>query len=502
MAIRKNDLAIYNSMSRQKETFRPVHPEMAGMYVCGPTVYGDGHLGHARPAITFDVVARYLRHLGYKVRYVRNITDVGHLEHDADEGEDKIAKKARLEQLEPMEVVQYYLTRYHDAMRALNVLPPSIEPHASGHIIEQIEYIKTILEAGYAYESEGSVYFDVPKFNRDFGYGRLSGRNIDELLSATRALDGQDEKHNPADFALWKKAAPEHIMHWPSPWSEGFPGWHLECSTMSEKYLGDEIDIHGGGMDLKFPHHEAEIAQSVAHNGHPVVHTWMHNNMITINGQKMGKSLGNFITLQEFFDGSHPLLEQPYSPMTIRFFILQAHYRGTVDFSNEALQSAEKAYGRLMDSYRRLSGLKSALDGQGTVTPARLDEIEAKAYAAMDDDFNTPVVIAVLFELASLINKVNDGHESADAAAIARMKAIFDAFAGDILGLRLDTVGGEGDNANMKPFEDAVDLLLELRKGAKAEKNWAMSDLIRNKLSEIGFDVKDTKDGFQWSLKK
>ncbi len=350
-------LTIYNSMTRRKEEFHPLHDNMVGMYVCGPTVYGDGHLGHARPAITFDIVYRYLTHLGYKVRYVRNITDVGHLEHDADEGEDKIAKKARLEQLEPMEVVQYYMGRYHKAMEALNVLPPSIEPHASGHIIEQIEYIKAILDAGYAYESEGSVYFDVPKFNKDYGYGKLSGRNIDELLATTRELDGQSEKRNPADFALWKKAAPEHIMHWPSPWSEGFPGWHLECSTMSEKYLGETFDIHGGGMDLKFPHHECEIAQSVAHSGHPAVKYWMHNNMITINGKKMGKSLGNFITLDEFFSGSHPLLTQPYSPMTIRFFILQAHYRGTVDFSNEALQASEKALGRMLEGYRRLQEL-------------------------------------------------------------------------------------------------------------------------------------------------
>ena len=356
--MKDNKLTIYNSLSRRKELFEPIHPEHVGMYVCGPTVYGDGHLGHARPAITFDILFRYLRHLGYKVRYVRNITDVGHLEHDADDGEDKIAKKARLEQLEPMEVVQYYLNRYHKAMDALNVLPPSIEPHASGHIIEQIEYIKKILESGYAYVSEGSVYFDVPKYNKDFHYGILSGRNIDELLSETRALDGQSEKHNPADFALWKKAAPEHIMHWPSPWSEGFPGWHLECSTMGEKYLGEQFDIHGGGMDLKFPHHECEIAQSVAHNHHQTVKYWMHNNMITINGQKMGKSLGNFITLDEFFTGKHPLLTQAYSPMTIRFFILQAQYRSTVDFSNEALQASEKAYARMLEGYNRLKEIK------------------------------------------------------------------------------------------------------------------------------------------------
>ena len=330
---------IYNTLTRKKEEFKPLNPPYVGMYVCGPTVYGDAHLGHARPAITFDVLFRYLRHLGYKVRYVRNITDVGHLENDADEGEDKVAKKARLESLEPMEVVQYYLNRYHKAMEALNVLPPSIEPHASGHIIEQIEYIKKIIEAGYAYVSNGSVYFDVVKYNKDHHYGKLSGRNIDDLLNTTRELDGQSEKHNSFDFALWKKASPEHIMRWPSPWSDGFPGWHLECSTMSTKYLGEEFDIHGGGMDLLFPHHECEIAQSVAAQGHETVHYWMHNNMITINGQKMGKSLGNFITLDEFFSGNHKLLQQPYSPMTIRFFILQAHYRSTVDFSKLSVYS-------------------------------------------------------------------------------------------------------------------------------------------------------------------
>ncbi len=339
-----NNLTLYNSLTRIKMPFKPIHDGHVGMYVCGPTVYGDAHLGHARPAITFDVLFRYLRHLGYKVRYVRNITDVGHLEHDADSGEDKIAKKARLEQLEPMEVVQLYLNRYHHDMEALNVLPPSIEPHASGHIIEQIEYVKKILDAGYAYESNGSVYFDVEKYNRDHHYGKLSGRNIEDLLSTTRELDGQEEKRNPLDFALWKKAAPEHIMHWPSPWSEGFPGWHLECSTMGEKYLGETFDIHGGGLDLLFPHHECEIAQSVAAQGHEAVKYWVHNNMITIMGKKMGKSYNNFITLEQFFDGSHPKLEQAYSPMVIRFFILQAHYRSTVDFSNAALQAAEKAF--------------------------------------------------------------------------------------------------------------------------------------------------------------
>ena len=498
MAIKENNLQIYNSLSRMKELFKPLNPDRVGMYVCGPTVYGDGHLGHARPAITFDVLFRYLRHLGYKVRYVRNITDVGHLEHDADEGEDKIAKKARLEQLEPMEVVQYYLTRYHKAMYELNVLPPSIEPHASGHIIEQIEYIKKILESGYAYESNGSVYFDVPKYNRDHNYGKLSGRNIDELLSATRALDGQEEKHNPADFSLWKKASPEHIMHWPSPWSEGFPGWHLECSTMGEKYLGEQFDIHGGGMDLKFPHHECEIAQSVAHNGHDTVRYWMHNNMITINGQKMGKSLGNFITLQEFFTGNHKLLSQAYSPMTIRFFILQAHYRGTVDFSNEALQASEKALQRMLEGYKRTGDLKAS-----DTSTVNVQQIAEKCYEALDDDLNTPMVIAALFEAVAMVNRINDGTDKATAEDIEALKNVFRTFLGDILGVRLDgaaaTSGAE--EGALKPFEDAVDLLLGIRAEAKAKKDWATSDLIRNRMSEIGFDVKDTKSGWEWKLK-
>lgn len=491
-----NALFIYNSLSRQKELFKPIHPDRVGMYVCGPTVYGDGHLGHARPAITFDILYRYLTHLGFKVRYVRNITDVGHLEHDADDGEDKIAKKARLEQLEPMEVVQFYLNRYHKSMEALNVLPPSIEPHASGHIIEQIEYVKKILDAGYAYISEGSVYFDVLKYNKDHRYGKLSGRNVEELLSTTRELDGQQEKHNSCDFALWKKAAPEHIMHWPSPWSEGFPGWHLECSTMGEKYLGEEFDIHGGGMDLMFPHHECEIAQSVAHNGHETVHYWMHNNMITINGQKMGKSYGNFITLDEFFTGSHPKLEQAYSPMTIRFFILQAHYRGTVDFSNEALKAAEKALDRMLEGWRRLQGLKAS--EESTVSVA---DIRQKCYDALNDDLNTPIVIARLFDACRIINSVNDGLEKLNQADIDELKSVFSTFLVDILGIKTDLLEGES-SSSLEPFEKAVDLLLELRKEAKVKKDWATSDLIRDKIQEIGFDVKDTKDGFEWSLRK
>ena len=495
--MKQHNLCIYNSLSRCKELFRPLHEGRVGMYVCGPTVYGDGHLGHARPAITFDVLFRYLRHLGYAVRYVRNITDVGHLEHDADEGEDKIAKKARLEQLEPMEVVQHYLNRYHDAMARLNVLPPSIEPHASGHIIEQIEYIKKIQDAGYAYESNGSVYFDVPKYNADHHYGKLSGRNIDELLSETRTLDGQQEKHHPADFALWKKAQPEHIMRWPSPWSDGFPGWHLECSTMGEKYLGETFDIHGGGMDLKFPHHECEIAQSVAHHGHDSVRYWMHNNMITINGQKMGKSLGNFITLDEFFTGSHPLLTQAYSPMTIRFFILQAQYRSTVDFSNEALQASEKALDRMLEGWKRLADVK--VSSESTVS-ADVDALEAKCYEALDDDLNTPIVIAHLFEAVGIINKVRDGHATASGADVGKLRRLFDIFLFDILGMRPDAAD-VADTKALDPYRGAVDLLLQVRSEAKSKKDWATSVLIRDRLADLGFAVKDTKDGVEWSVK-
>ena len=367
-------LIIYNTLSRQKELFRPIDPGHVGMYVCGPTVYGDPHLGHARPAITFDVLFRYLRHLGYKVRYVRNITDVGHLEHDADEGDDKIEKKAKLEQLEPMEVAQYYTNRYHDAMRALNVLPPSIEPHATGHIIEQEQLVKEIMANGYAYESNGSVYFDVEKYDHDHKYGILSGRNLTDMINKSRELAGTSEKRNQCDFALWKKAQPEHIMRWPSPWSDGFPGWHCECTAMGRKYLGKHFDIHGGGMDLIFPHHECEIAQAVASQGDQMVHYWMHNNMITINGQKMGKSLGNFITLEQFFKGTHKSLSQPYSPMTIRFFILSAHYRGTVDFSNDALQAAQKGYNRLMNG----------IDDLKRITPAQQsDEATASFVGAL-----------------------------------------------------------------------------------------------------------------------
>ena len=485
----ENELLIYNTLHRRKERFVPLHAPHVGMYVCGPTVYGDAHLGHARPAITFDILFRYLTHLGYKVRYVRNITDVGHLENDADEGEDKVAKKARLEQLEPMEVVQYYLNRYHKAMEALNVLSPSIEPHASGHIIEQIEFVQKILDAGYAYESEGSVYFDVEKYSKDHHYGVLSGRNIDDMLENTRELDGQSEKRRGADFALWKKAAPEHIMRWNSPWSVGFPGWHLECSAMGTKYLGEEFDIHGGGMDLIFPHHEAEIAQSCAGLGHDSVKYWMHNNMITINGQKMGKSLGNFITLDEFFTGNHKLLTQAYSPMTIRFFILQAHYRSTVDFSNEALQASEKGLERLLEGYARLQKLHAGK--QSTVETAGLRE---RCEEAMCDDLNTPVVISHLFEALKAINLVHDGKETISQDDLDELQSVFRLFVEEVLGLQT----GESSASGLEAYKKAVDLLLNIRMDAKRNKDWATSDKIRNELTALGFDIKDTKDGFEW----
>jgi len=489
----ESNLLIYNTLTRTKQAFKPVYPGHVGMYVCGPTVYGDAHLGHARPAITFDILYRYLTFLGYKVRYVRNITDVGHLEHDADEGEDKIAKKARLEQLEPMEVVQYYLNRYHRDMEALNVLPPSIEPHASGHIIEQIEYVKQILEAGYAYESQGSVYFDVEKYDRDHHYGILSGRNIKELLNTTRELDGQQEKRNPLDFALWKKAAPEHIMHWPSPWSEGFPGWHLECSTMGRKYLGDTFDIHGGGMDLMFPHHECEIAQSVAAQGHPAVNYWMHNNMITINGAKMGKSYNNFITLEQFFNGDHPLLTRPYGPMVIRMFILQAHYRSPLDFSDENLQGAEKGLQKLNEARGRLKNLKASAE-----TDAELPDYMGKALEAMNDDLNTPIALSHIFDAVKTINAATDGNLKLSQRNIDDLNRLFDTVLTDLLGILPEESAAGID---LEPYRKAVDLVLEVRANAKTQKDWATSDLIRDRLAEIGFNVKDTKNGAEWSLK-
>ncbi|MFV0397394.1 MAG: cysteine--tRNA ligase [Bacteroidales bacterium] len=489
-----HQLNIYNSLTRKKELFEPLHAPFVGMYVCGPTVYGDAHLGHARPAITFDLLFRYLQHLGYKVRYVRNITDVGHLENDADEGEDKIAKKARLEQVEPMEVVQFYLNRYHKAMEMLNVLPPSIEPHASGHIIEQIEYVKQILDAGFGYESEGSVYFDVEKYNKSHNYGKLSGRNIEELLSTTRTLDGQSEKRNSADFALWKKASPEHIMRWPSPWSEGFPGWHLECSAMGTKYLGETFDIHGGGMDLLFPHHECEIAPGVAAHGHECVRYWMHNNMITINGQKMGKSLGNFITLEEFFTGSHKSLEQPFSAMTIRFFILQAHYRSTVDFSNDALVASEKGLTRLLEAYGNMEKIKP---GASTTSEGEVSGLRAKCYEAMNDDLNTPIVLSHLFEAVRIINSAIAGHLILSEDEVAELRSLFDLFLFDLLGVRNESQSNE---SNSELLGQTIELLLELRKTAKTKKEWATADMIRNRLIEMGVEIKDTKEGVEWKV--
>ena len=489
------DLYITDTLSRKKELFQPVNPGHVGLYVCGPTVYGDAHLGHARPGVTYDVLVRLLRHLGYKVRYVRNITDVGHLEHDADEGEDKIAKKARLEQLEPMEVVQLYTLRYHEAMRALNVAPPSIEPRASGHIIEQIILVQKIIDAGYAYESNGSIYFDVQKYDRDYKYGILSGRVLDEMLGGTRELDGQDDKRAPYDFALWKKASPEHIMRWPSPWSDGFPGWHLECSAMSEKYLGTTFDIHGGGMDLMFPHHECELAQNTASRGTGGVKYWMHNNMITINGKKMGKSLGNFITLEELFTGKHELLDQAYAPMTIRFFILQAHYRSTLDFSNDALKAAEKGLKKVLQAAKDIQEI--APSKTASAEAAQCAEIYEKAYEALCDDLNTPVALAHVFDAVRIVNSAKDGKIALDEAAVASLRKLFGEIVFGILGLKED----EGaDGKSEKVIDGLVSMILEQRKAAKAAKDWATSDKIRDELKELGIMIKDTKDGTEWSL--
>lgn len=490
-------LIIYNTLSRTKELFRPLNAPNVGMYVCGPTVYGDPHLGHARPAITFDILFRYLKHLGYKVRYVRNITDVGHLEHDADEGDDKIEKKARLEQLEPMEIAQYYTNRYHHAMEALNVLPPSIEPHATGHILEQEELVEEIIANGYAYESNGSVYFDIEKYNKDHHYGILSGRNLDDVINNSRELDGVGEKRNQVDFALWKKAQPEHIMRWKSPWSDGFPGWHCECTAMGRKYLGRQFDIHGGGMDLVFPHHECEIAQAVASQGEQMVKYWMHNNMITINGQKMGKSLGNFITLEQFFTGDHPSLEKAYSPMTIRFFILSAHYRGTVDFSNEALIASEKGLERLLNGIADLDRVQAS-EKSDEQTEKMIGELRQKCYDAMNDDLATPQVISYLFEACSTINKLIDHKATISAEGLDELKSTMHLFAFDILGLKAEH--GNDNDAREAAYGKVVDMLLELRAKARANKDWATCDQIRDALKDAGFEVKDTKDGCVWKL--
>ena len=493
------NLVIYNTLHRQKERFQPIAAPHVGMYVCGPTVYGDPHLGHARPAITFDVLFRYLQHIGYKVRYVRNITDVGHLEHDADDGDDKIAKKARLEQLEPMEIAQFYTNRYHDAMRALNVLPPSIEPRATGHIIEQEELVKEIMANGYAYESNGSIYFDVAKYDKDHRYGILSGRNLNDMINNSRELNGVSEKRNQTDFALWKRAMPEHIMRWPSPWSDGFPGWHCECTAMGRKYLGKHFDIHGGGMDLVFPHHECEIAQAVAAQGDQMVKYWMHNNMITINGQKMGKSLNNFITLEQFFTGNHETLQQAYSPMTIRFFILSAHYRGTVDFSNEALQAAQKGYERLMNAIEDLKRIQTAAASDEN-TKRFVSALRQKCYDAMNDDLMTPAIISNLFEACHIVNLLIDHKAQISEEDLKELSETMRLFAFDILGLVNER--GANNDAREAAYGKVVDMVLDLRAKAKANKDWAVSDQIRDALAEAGFQVKDTKDGVTWKLDK
>lgn len=487
-------LEIYNSLTRKKEEFQPLNAPNVGMYICGPTVYGDAHLGHARPAVTFDVVYRYLQHRGNKVRFVRNITDVGHLENDADEGEDKIAKKARVEQLEPMEIAQYYSDRYHENMAQLNTLKPSIEPRATGHIIEQIEMIKRIMDSGYAYQENGSVYFDVEKYNEDYKYGELSGRVLEDLKSNTRELAGQAEKHSNVDFALWKKASPEHIMQWPSPWSDGFPGWHLECSAMSTKYLGEQFDIHGGGMDLLFPHHECEIAQSQASNKTQPAKYWLHNNMITINGQKMGKSLGNFITLNELFSGDHKLLKKAYTPMTVRFFILQAHYRSTLDFSNEALLAAEKGYKRLTEAMDLLDELKTSEESSVDVK-----SLEEKCYKALNDDFNTPVAIATLFDGVKIINSIAAGKEKISKKDLQSLKQHFHVFYFDILGLQPDenTATGQDDR-----LDEVMQLVLELRSRARKEKDFDTADKIRDELKKLHIVVKDSKDGATWTVEE
>ena len=487
-------LTMHNTLTRKKELFVPILKDHVGMYVCGPTVYGNAHLGHARPAITFDLLFRYLLHIGYKVRYVRNITDVGHLVNDADEGEDKVVKKAKVEELEPMEIVQIYTNSYRKNMEQLNVLPPSIEPTASGHIIEQIEAVKKMLKAGFAYETNGSVYFDVETYAKKHPYGILSGRKIEDLYTNTRDLDGQNEKRSGLDFALWKNALPEHIMRWPSPWGNGFPGWHTECTAMSTKYLGETFDIHGGGLDLLFPHHEAEVAQGVACFGHATVNYWIHNNMITINGQKMGKSLGNFIQLDEFFTGNHPLLEKAYGPMTIRFFMLQAHYRSPLDFSNEALLAAEKGFERLMNAMALLKNLKTADNSTLDVK-----KLKRNCYDALNDDLNSPILIAHLFDGAKMINSVNDGNMTITAADLVKLQQLYTDLVYDVLGLQPS--GDSQENGNSELFGQMVELLLTLRQEAKAKKDWTTSDQIRDRLTALGFEIKDTKEGADWKLK-
>jgi cysteinyl-tRNA synthetase len=484
---------IYDTYSREVRTFTPQNPPFAGIYVCGPTVYGHPHLGHARGPIIFDVLHRYLNHLGYKVRFVRNITDVGHLVNDADEGEDKIAKKARLEQVEPMEIAQFYTDSYHKMLNALHVLPASIEPRASGHIMEQIEMIETIISNGFAYESNGSVYFDVQGYSKTHDYGKLSGRVLDDLIAGAgneaRELEGQDEKRNPSDFALWKKAGPEHIMQWNSPWGKGFPGWHIECSAMSRKYLGDTFDIHGGGMDLLFPHHESEIAQSMACTSKQPARYWMHHNMITVNGQKMAKSLNNGISIEEFFSGANPLLEKSYSPMTLKFFVLQAHYRGTLDFSNTALQASEKGLNRLLAAAETLKSIKPS--GASNVD---IKSLKAKCYDALNEDLNTPILIASLFEIVTFINQLAAGTESANAEELKMLEETYRLFIFDILGLQSEKA------VQTDKMDGLMQLLINMRNEAKVQKNYALSDDIRNKLATLGFEIKDGKEGTTYTV--
>ncbi|WP_339611579.1 cysteine--tRNA ligase [uncultured Planktosalinus sp.] len=492
MSLYKNQkIKIYNSLTKNKEIFEPINEGVVGMYVCGPTVYSNVHLGNCRTFLSFDLVFRYLKHLGYKVRYVRNITDAGHLENDADSGEDRIAKKARIEEIEPMEVVQRYTIDFHDTMAQFNALPPSIEPTATGHIVEQIGIIEEILNNGFAYEKNGSVYFDVLKYNESHHYGKLSGRNLEDMISNTRELEGQSDKKNPQDFALWKKAEPQHIMRWPSPWSIGFPGWHLECTAMSTKYLGAQFDIHGGGMDLKFPHHECEIAQSEAYNKQNPVNYWMHANMLTLNGQKMAKSTGNNILPQEIFTGDNTILSKPFTPTVVKFFMYQAHYRSILDFSSEALEAAEKGYNRLMEAVNHIDKLPT-----DKTTSWNLDEWKQSCYDAMNDDFNSPILIAHLFDAAKFINSVSDQKARITQKDLEDLKVTLQAFIFDVLGLQ----GSSTASMNTDKLSNTINLLIQLRNEARANKDFAMSDKIRDELAAIGIHLKDGKDGTTFSL--
>ncbi|WP_293917113.1 MULTISPECIES: cysteine--tRNA ligase [unclassified Sphingobacterium] len=485
----ENNLVLYNTISRKKEKFNPIHPSMVGMYVCGPTVYSDVHLGNCRTFVSFDLIFRYLLHLGYKVRYVRNITDAGHLEGDRDEGDDKFAKKAKLEQLEPMEIVQKYTIGFHDVLRLFNTLPPSIEPTATGHISEQIEMIKQIIDNGYAYEVNGTVYFDVEKYVQKYDYTVLTNRKLEDMLNNTRELGGQDEKRGRLDFALWIKAKPEHIMRWPAPWSTGFPGWHIECSAMSNKYLGAQFDIHGGGMDLAATHHTNEIAQSEACNHTSPARYWMHTNMLTVNGARMSKSSGNGFLPQELFTGNHPLLERGYSPMAVRFFMLQAHYRSTLDFSNEALDAADKGFKRLMNAIALLNKITPSKATSGF----NLEDIRKNCYSAMDDDFNSPILIAELFEVVRVINSIYDGKATINQKGLDELKAFMKDFVEDILGLNDDS------NAGTDNMDELMNVIINIRNSAKQNKDFATSDRIREELSSIGIQLKDSKDGTLWN---